>query len=147
MMIMGWCTVQTNEYDLQTKTYPIICIHHNLHNNNETNSRFSRNVYAIGDRIWCNKHIRHTTTEKYDNNGKVGYFRFDYDYKMSYRYIFSITYTGMGQLNTYNSIYCNENKRLSIELAACLTPTHKILYKHYMYSVPVSFFLYFQLRL
>ena len=30
----------------------------------------SRIVYAISDRIWCNKHNNHTTTEKYDNNGK-----------------------------------------------------------------------------
>ena len=50
------------------------------------------------------------TTEKYDDNGKGGYFRFDYDNNMSYRYILSITYTEMVQLNTYNPIYCNENK-------------------------------------
>ena len=30
---------------------------------------------------------------------------------MSYRNILSITYTEMGHLNTYNSIYCNENER------------------------------------
>ena len=77
----------------------------------KTNSRFSRNVYAISDRIWCNKHLKHTTTEKYDNNGKGEYFRFDGDNNMSYRYILSITYTEMGQLNTYNPIYCNENTR------------------------------------
>ena len=35
----------------------------------KTKSRFSRNVYAICGRIWCNKHLRHTTTGKYDNNG------------------------------------------------------------------------------
>ena len=29
----------------------------------KTKSRFSRNVYAISDRIWCNKHLRHITTE------------------------------------------------------------------------------------
>ena len=51
----------------------------------KTNSRFSRNVYATSDRIWCNKHLRHTTTEKFDNNGKGGYFRFDDDNNMSYR--------------------------------------------------------------
>ena len=68
----------------------------------KTISQFSRNVYAINDRIWFNKHLRHTTTEKYDNNGKGGYFRFDDDNIMSYRYILSITYTEMGQLNTYN---------------------------------------------
>ena len=77
----------------------------------KTNSRFSRNVYAISNIIWCNKHLRHhTTTEKYDNNGKDGLFRFDDDNIMSYRHIFSIIYTEMGQLNTNNPIYCNENK-------------------------------------
>ena len=29
----------------------------------KTKSRFSRNVYAISDRVWCNKHLRHATTE------------------------------------------------------------------------------------
>ena len=28
---------------------------------------------------------------------------------MSYKYILIITYTEIGQLNTYNPIYCNEN--------------------------------------
>ena len=37
----------------------------------KTKSRFSRNVYAISDREWCNKHLMHTTMEKYDNNGKA----------------------------------------------------------------------------
>ena len=35
MMIMRGCNVQTNEYDLQAKTYPNICTHHKLHNTNE----------------------------------------------------------------------------------------------------------------
>ena len=34
-MIMRWSNVQTNEYDLQAKTYPTICTHHKLHNINE----------------------------------------------------------------------------------------------------------------
>ena len=33
----------------------------------KTKSQFSQNVNAISDRIWSNKHLRHTTTEKYDN--------------------------------------------------------------------------------
>ena len=49
--------------------------------------------------------------EKYDNNGKGRYFQFDDDNNMSYRHIFSITYTEMGQLNINNPIYCNENNR------------------------------------
>ena len=77
----------------------------------KTNSRFSRNVYVINNRISCNKHLRHTTTEKYDNDGKGGFFRFDDDNNMSYIHIFSITYTEMDQLNTNNPIYCNEKKR------------------------------------
>ena len=76
-----------------------------------TNSLFSRNVYVISNRIWCNKHLRRTNTEKHDKNGKGGYFRFDDDNNMSYIYILSINYTEMDQLNTYNPIYCNENKR------------------------------------
>ena len=52
-----------------------------------------------------------SSTEKYDKNGKCGYFRFDDDYNMRDKYVISVTYTEMGQLNTYNPIYCNENKR------------------------------------
>ena len=80
---MRWCNVQTNEYDLQAKTFPIICTHHKLCNNNEKKSQFFRNVYAISDRI-LRKHLRPTTTEKYDNNWKGGYCRFDYDNSMSH---------------------------------------------------------------
>ena len=32
---MRWCIVQTNQYDLQAKTYPIICTHQILCNNDE----------------------------------------------------------------------------------------------------------------
>ena len=57
----------------------------------ETRSQFSQDIYVIDDRIWLYNHLRHTTTEKYDNNGKGGYFRFDDDNKMGYEYILSIT--------------------------------------------------------
>ena len=57
----------------------------------ETKSQFSRDIYVIDDRIWLYHHLRHTTTEKYDNNGKGGYFRFDDGNKMGYEYILSIT--------------------------------------------------------
>ena len=57
----------------------------------ETRSQYSRDIYVIDDRIWQYNHLRHTTTEKYDNNGKGGYFRFDDDNKMGYGYILSIT--------------------------------------------------------
>ena len=83
MMIMRWCTVHTNEYDLQAKTYQNICTHHKLHNDNENKFR------VFLERI-CNKRQKYDVTnisgtEKYDNNGKGGYFRFDYDSDMSYR--------------------------------------------------------------
>ena len=34
-----------------------------------TKSWSSRNAYAMSDKIWYNKHLRHQATEKYDNNG------------------------------------------------------------------------------
>ena len=37
---------------------------------------------------------------KYDDNGEGGYFRFDDDNNMSFKYILSVTHTEMGQLNT-----------------------------------------------
>ena len=43
--------------------------------------------------------------EKYDSNGKGGYFRVDDDNKMGYEYIRSTTYTRMSQFNTCNPIY------------------------------------------
>ena len=46
---------------------------------------------------------------------------------MSYRYILSITYTEMDQLNTCNSIYCYDNERTSSMLD---TPPPDKLYKH-----------------
>ena len=46
--------------------------------------------------------------KKYDNNGKGWYFRFVDDNNMSYKYILSITWPEMGQLNTYNPIYFND---------------------------------------
>ena len=36
--------------------------------------RFSRNVYAISDRIWCNKHPRHIITENVITMGKIDTF-------------------------------------------------------------------------
>ena len=57
--------------------------------------------------IWYHKHLRHTTTEKY-NNEKGWNFQYDDDNNMSYKYILSITWTEMGQLDTYNPIYFND---------------------------------------
>ena len=37
-------------------------------------SRFSQNVYAISDRIWCNKHLKYTNTENIIIMGKVDTF-------------------------------------------------------------------------
>ena len=46
---MRWCIVQTNEYDLQAKTYPNICTHHKLHNKNE-NKFFNKDQGAVSIR-------------------------------------------------------------------------------------------------
>ena len=46
-MIIRWCNVQIDEYDLQAETYPNICTHHKLHNTNE-------NSFAMDSkRWWC----------------------------------------------------------------------------------------------
>ena len=37
--------------------------------------------------LWWYNHLRHTATEKYDNNKKDWYFRFDYNNKMNYKYL------------------------------------------------------------
>ena len=37
----------------------------------KSTSQFSRNVYAILGRIWCNKHLRHTTRKSMITMGKV----------------------------------------------------------------------------
>ena len=42
---MVYCT---NEYNLQAKTYPNICTHHKLHNNNE-------NKFPFFPELICNK--------------------------------------------------------------------------------------------
>ena len=91
MMIMRCVLYKQTSTICKPKQIRIVALIINCTKMMKTNSRFSRNLYAISDRIWCNKHLRHTTTEKYDNNGKGGYFRFDDDHKMSYRYILSIT--------------------------------------------------------
>ena len=99
VIIMRWCNVQTNEYDLQSKTYPTIYTHHKLHNTNENKFPVSRNVYTISDRIWWNNPLRHPTTENIKTMGKVDTsnlimiitcYRQLYN---NYRYILSITYT------------------------------------------------------
>ena len=47
--------------------------------------------------------------EKYDSNGEVD-FRFDDGNKMSYKNSLSITWSWMGQFNTYNPTFCEKNK-------------------------------------
>ena len=94
---MGWCNVQTNEYDLQARTYPTICTHLELRDNNENKkTQFSRNVYAISDRYDVTN-FSGTQPGKYIiTMGKV-----DNDNNMSYRYILSVT---------YNPIYSKDNE-------------------------------------
>ena len=58
------------------------------------------------DTFICYNHNRHRATERYDNNWKVWYLRFDNDNKMSYKNIILITWTLMDQLNTIVSETC-----------------------------------------
>ena len=57
----------------------------------ETRSQCSWDIYVIDDWIWWHNHLKHKTTEKYDSNGKGGYFRFDDDNSMGYEYTLSIS--------------------------------------------------------
>ena len=85
MMKMRWCTVQTNEYDLQAKTYPNICTHHKLHNDNENKFPvFPERIYDKRQNMMQQSSQAHNYG-KYYNNGKGGYFRFDDDSNMNYR--------------------------------------------------------------
>ena len=90
---MRWCNVQTNLYDLQAKTYPTICTHHKLHNNTE-------NKIPVFPE-W--QDMMQQTSQAHN--------RFDDDNSMGYRYILSIISTEKGQMNRYNPVYCNDNKR------------------------------------
>ena len=47
---------------------------------------------------------------KYDSNGEVD-FPFDDGNKMSYKNILSITWSWMGQFNTYNPTFCEKKGR------------------------------------
>ena len=54
---------------MQAKMYPNICTHHKLHNNNENKFPvFAERIYNKWQNMMYNKHLRHTTMEKYDNN-------------------------------------------------------------------------------
>ena len=50
MMIMRWCNVETNGYDVKAKTYPTICTLHKLHNNNE--NKFPTSYDATKKKFW-----------------------------------------------------------------------------------------------
>ena len=102
-----------------TNILVVQCLQIGLHNDDneidwspkkDTRSQYSRDIYVIDDRIWYN-HLRHHTMEKYDSNGKGGYFRVDDDNKMGYEYIRSTTYTRMSQFNTCNPIYARGNRK------------------------------------
>ena len=48
----------------------------------ETQTQPSRDIYEATDRIVWYNHLRLTTAEKYDNDEKGWYFRFDNDNKL-----------------------------------------------------------------
>ena len=66
----------------------------------KTKSRFSRNVYAISDRVWRKSYLRHTTADKYDKNGKDWYFQFDDDNKMSYIHMIFLVWAEIYPIHT-----------------------------------------------
>ena len=130
---MRWCTVQTNEYDLQGKTYPVIGTHHKLHNNNETNSRFPGTYMQ-----WVTEYdvTNISATQPRENMitmGKVD----TSDLMMIMTWAIDMSYQShilKWASWTHITPYIVMKKRQSIELAAC-THLRKVLYKHlYVFS-------------
>ena len=81
-----------------------------LHSNELNKPKLSRDNY-VKPRVINGTTTLGTTTEKCDNNGKGWYFRFYDDNRMNEDiYILWLTWTWMGQFNTYNPIHCYENK-------------------------------------
>ena len=58
MVKRRWCSVQKASTICKPKCIRLFAFIINCTMIMKTNSRFSRNVYAIIDRIWCNKHFR-----------------------------------------------------------------------------------------
>ena len=107
---MKWCNVQTNKNDLQAKMYPTNCTYNKLHNNNE-------NEFPVFPECICNTwqnmmqkisgtqpRKNMTTMGKVDTSDLIMIITWAMDTLL-------ITYTEMGQLNTLNPIYYDENKR------------------------------------
>ena len=101
-MIMSWCNVEIDEYDLQAKTYPTICTHHKLYNNEKI---------PVFPECICNKweNRRGTQPRKNMMKGKVD--TSDLMMILTWAIDISLNHTEMGQLNTHNPIYCNDNER------------------------------------
>ena len=104
LAICAWNSLVTGEFPAKRTVMRSLDVFFDLHLNKWLSKQTwgwwfrtpSCSLWLIMTHFWCLgtcKHLRHTTTEKYENNGKGGYFRFDDDNNMSYRYILSITYT------------------------------------------------------
>ena len=86
--------METNEYDNRviSEMCSIICTHHKTAQWLVIRKQpsFPGDTYETDSVRWYD-HLRHTTMEKFDNNGKGWYFRFDCDNKICYKYNLSIT--------------------------------------------------------
>ena len=52
-------------------------------NTMETKTQLSRYLFEAVDRVWWYNQLKHTTTEKYENNGNCWYFWYDGDNRVS----------------------------------------------------------------
>ena len=66
MMVLRWCNVQTNEHDLQAKTFQIVCTHHELHNNN------ANKISVFPECIFNKWQNMMQQTSKAHNQGNIG---------------------------------------------------------------------------
>ena len=75
---MEWSrNISINEYYFMVLMCPIILTHYGLDDGNGNKTQLSRERYKATDIIQQNMHLRHTTTDKYDNKCKRWQFQFD----------------------------------------------------------------------
>ena len=117
MMKMRWCTVQKKRIRpaSKPKRIQLFALIINCTLITEINPHCSRNVYAISDRIWCCKHLRHTPTE---NNiitmGKVDTSVLMMIKTWAIDIFFQSPNLKWASWTHTTPTYCNENQRLSI---------------------------------
>ena len=109
---MRWCHVQTDEYDLQAKTYPNISTHHKLRNNNENKIPFSLEYNTQQVTEYDATNISGTQPRKtWSHLGKVDASDLMMIIILAIDVSFQSPKLKWASRTQYNPIHCNENMR------------------------------------